>query len=101
MARQKLCRWCQRPVEFFFSPFTGKARKFDARPVDGRTHQGPTAFPVEGRRAWRFADLAADLQVRRETSLAAAEAEVYDMPWHVPHDCPNNPFTTDREIEPA
>lgn len=94
MAKQTRCRFCGAPIEFYASPFTGKARKFDARPVDGRTHQGPPAYPVEGRRAWKPTELIGELRVRRETTVEEAEHEVYDMPWHVPHDCPNTPFTT-------
>lgn len=91
MAKATKCRFCQASIEFFFSPFTGKARKFEAKPVDPRTHQGPPAFPVEGRRAWKPYELAVDLQARRECSAVEAESEVRDMPWHVFHECPAYP----------
>ena len=96
MAKLKRCRFCQAPVEFFDSPFTGRARKFDARPIDGHQPLAVTAFPVLSGRAYKFNDLVPILQVQRETSLDAAEAEVRDMPWYVPHDCPNTPFSTDN-----
>lgn len=73
---------------FLRSPFTGGWRMFDARPVDGRTHTGAPAFPVENERAWKFPLLVDDLRARRGASLEDAEQEVYDMPWHIPHDCP-------------
>jgi hypothetical protein len=92
------CRDCRAPIAWYLSPFTGKVRKFDARPVDGRTHTGAPAYPVEGRRAWKFTVLVDDLQVRRECSRDDAEAEAYDMPWHVAHDCPNNPHTREDSL---
>lgn len=91
------CRYCGASVEFFRSPFTGQPRKFEAKPVDPRTHQGRPAFPVENGRAWKPYELAADLRVRRECSVADAEAEVADMPWHVFHECPNAPYSAPTE----
>lgn len=94
MAKLARCRFCQARVEFFASPFTGRVRKFDARPVDGRSHTGAAAYPVMGKRAYKHAELASVLRVQRECSLEDAENEVYDMPWYVPHDCPNSPFNS-------
>lgn len=97
------CQWCKAPIAWFTSPFGGRLAKFDAKPVDGRTHAGAPAYPVEnGRRAWRLPPLVEELQVRRETSREAAQDEAYDMPWHTLHDCPNNPHrsTTEQETDP-
>lgn len=88
------CRFCQGPVEFYASPFTGKPRKFDAAPIDGHHPHAVKAFPVLSGRAYRFHELAAVIQVQRECSDTEAEAEVRDMPWHTPHDCPNTPLNT-------
>lgn len=94
------CNDCQAPVVWLMSPHGGGYnRRFDAKPVDGRTHTGAAAYPVEGRRAWKLADLVEDLQARRETTREAAETEAYDMPWHTPHDCPNSPFHTTPDTE--
>ncbi len=92
--RVKKCQWCKATVVFLRSPFTGGWRKFDARPVDGRTHTGRAAYPVENERAWKLPLLIEDLRVRRECGRDQAEDEAYDMPWHVTHDCPENPFTS-------
>jgi hypothetical protein len=85
------CKDCNAEVRFFRDE-NNRWRMVNAKPVDGRTHQGPPAYPVEGRRAWKLPALVEDLQVRRETTVEEAEHEAYDMPWHVPHDCPNTPF---------
>jgi hypothetical protein len=94
MSRLTRCRFCQAPVEFLRSPFTGEKRKFEASPIDGHHDMAVKAFPVMSGRAYKFADLAAIVQVQRECALDAAEDEVRDMPWYVPHDCPNSPFRT-------
>lgn len=86
------CRFCQAPVEFLRSPFTGERRKFDARPIDGHHDLAVKAFPVLSDRAYKFAELVTVIRVQRECTEEAAEAEVRDMPWYVPHDCPNTPF---------
>lgn len=87
MTKLLRCNDCQTPV-VWFRTWTGSWRLFDAKPVDGRTHTGAPAYPVEGRRAWKIRDLVEDLQARREASTEAAETEAYDMPWHIPHECP-------------
>ena len=97
--RVKKCQWCRASVVWLRSPFGGKWRKFDARPVDARTHSGAVAFPVENERAWKLPLLVEDLRARREVNRETAETEAYDMPWYIPHDCPNNPFKTDQKAE--
>ena len=94
------CNDCNAVVVWFDSPFARQGRRpFDPKPVDGRTHHGAPAYPVEnGSRAWRFPELVDDLQARRQTSRDDAEDEVYDMPWHTLHDCPRTP--TDQESTP-
>ena len=91
IARAKRCPNCPATVVWLTSPFTGRDRMFNARPVDGRTHVGPPAYPVEGQHARRPRDLVEDLQVRRQVSVAEAQQEAYDMPWYVLHACPNRP----------
>jgi hypothetical protein len=94
------CRHCDARVVWFTDVVSGKARKFDPKPVDGRAHTGRPACPVEnGRHAWRFRDLVEDLMVRRECSQETAQAEAYDMPWYVQHHCPEDPYTTNEESE--
>jgi hypothetical protein len=88
MSRLTRCRSCQAPVELFRSPFTGEWRTFEARPIDGRHDLAVKAFPVLSGKAYKFADLTSIVQPLRECSLSAAEDEVRDMPWYVPHDCP-------------
>lgn len=88
------CRSCSRPIVLLGSPFTNGWRAFEPTPVNGRTHQGPEAFPSEGKRTYRFRDLVEELMVRRHCSTAAAEAEAYDVAWFVLHRCPNDPTTT-------
>ncbi|MCW2757011.1 MAG: hypothetical protein JWO46_757 [Nocardioidaceae bacterium] len=92
MSRTKIraparCSTCRAPVAWFLS-VSGRWRTFDPKPVNGRTHVGATAFPVEGRHYWRTRELVEDLMVRRHISEPAAQDEVYDLPWHVAHTCP-------------
>lgn len=82
------CTGCRAVFEWF--SLRGEWRKFDPTPVDGRTHIGAHAYPVPGKQAWRRADLVEHLIATREVSQAAAEDEVYDMPWHVLHACPHD-----------
>lgn len=89
------CGNCGRPVVWLrramAAPGSSAWRTFDPKPVDGRTHHGPPACPVEnGRLAWRFRELVEELMVRRECSQADAEDEARDMPWYVPHRCPQD-----------
>lgn len=101
MSKLTRCRFCQAPVEFLRSPFTGDRRKFDARPIDGHHQLAVKGFPVMSGRAYKYADLVEIVQVLRETSGDAAEEEVRDMPWYVPHDCPATPFRApDDESRP-
>lgn len=83
------CNTCTAHVVFFRSPFTGKVRTFDAKPVEpSHPLAGVKAFPVlGGTAAYKPADLVELLQVQRQTSDADAAAEVQDMPWHVIHEC--------------
>lgn len=84
------CRDCGARIRWLRWEPTGRMRKFDHTPVSGRTHVGAQAYPVDGGvLAWRLLDLITDLQARRECSEPDARAEVYDMPWFVPHFCPN------------
>lgn len=83
------CNACSAPVVFFRSPFTGKTRTFEAKPVEpSHPLAGVKAFPVlGGSAAYRPAHLAEVLQVQRMCSDAEAAAEVQDMPWHLLHEC--------------
>lgn len=85
-SRLPRCRDCGARVEFFRTT-TGVWRTFHVEPVDGRTHTGAPACPVESGRAWAFAELVEELMGRYGCSREEAEAEVYDMPWYVRHDC--------------
>lgn len=94
-SRLARCRTCNAPVVFFRSPFTGRLRTFDPTPVDGHHPlAGATAFPVQGRSAYKPAALVDQVQVQRACSDTAAAAEVRDMAWHVLHECPPDPSTT-------
>lgn len=86
--RPARCPDCHQPTVWLASPWSGRWRRFDPTPLNGRAHNGPTAYPVEGRRAWRVRDLVEELMIRRDCSRAEAEDEAYDMPFHVPHVCP-------------
>lgn len=79
------CRTCSAPIAFYRSPFTGKLRTFDPTPIDGHHPLAALGFPVMGRQAFKFADLVELIQVQRQCSTNAAEAEVRDMPWHRLH----------------
>ncbi|SDC45232.1 hypothetical protein [Nocardioides lianchengensis] len=94
------CRTCRRPVVFLRSPFTGNVRTFDPTPVDGHHPLAVNAFPVMGRTAYKVVDLVELIQVQRQCSDVEADAEVRDMPWHVPHEC-TTPSTTDTKENPA
>lgn len=85
------CRDCDAPVEFFLSPYTGRWRTFNPKPVNLREGLHERAYPVEGRRAWKYTELVEELMGRLGLAHAEAEAEVRDMPWHSLHDCPNRP----------
>lgn len=91
------CNACRFPIVWF--SWRGSWRRYEPGQVDGRTHQGPPAHPVEGRRAWPLRELVEDLMVRRQISSAEAEDEVYAMPWHVPHVCPPDRDTTTNTKE--
>lgn len=96
------CRDCEAAVAFFLSPYTGRWRTFDPRPVDVRHGLlRERAYPVEGRRAWKYLELVEDLMGRRGIGRDAAETEARDMPWHVPHDCPNRPDDDEPEGAPS
>ena len=86
------CGTCQQP--FRWLAWGRSWRKFEPHPVDGRPHDGPPAYPVETKRAWRIRELVEDLMVRRQVGHDEAEDEVYAMPWFVPHVCPP---TADRD----
>ena len=80
------------PIAFFFSPFTGSLRTFDPKPVEpSHPLAGVKAFPVLSRRAFRPADLVDHLQVLRECSTSDAQDEIQDLPWHLIHECLNDP----------
>lgn len=91
------CLDCGRPFKWIKSPHGW--RRFEPRPVDGRTHVGAAAVPVEGGTyAWpSFRELVEDLMVRRQQGTAAAQAEAYDMPWYVPHTCHTAHTTTEDQ----
>lgn len=80
------CDTCKAPIAFYGSPFTGSPRPFNPRPVDPHTVQG--AYPVMSRRAYRLDELVEVIQVQRECSAEEASDEIYDMPWHTLHACP-------------
>ena len=84
------CNTCKAPVVFYRSPFTGKVRTFEAKPVEpSHPLAGVKAFPVlGGTAAYKPAELVELLQVQRQCSDAEASNEVRDMPWHLIHDCP-------------
>lgn len=84
------CNNCSAHIVFFRSPFTGRVRAFDAKPVEpSHPLAGVKAFPIlGGTAAYKAADLVDLLQVQRQTSDADAAAEVQDMPWHLFHECP-------------
>ncbi len=85
------CHTCREPVISLL--LRGKFRTFNPRPVDGRTHVGAHAHPVEGKYAWSsLRELVEDLMVRREVGRDDAEREAYDMPWFARHTC--HPRTT-------
>ena len=46
------CASCQAQITWLVSP-SGAWRTYEPKAVDGRTHMGVSAYPVEGRRAWR------------------------------------------------
>lgn len=99
MARRKRrapaqCDACRRPVKWV--RHRGHWWKFDPKPVDPRTHTGPPAYPIENANAWHYPALVEELMGRRECSRQEAEDEAHDMPWHVPHVCPD-PDTNDPE----
>lgn len=83
------CKDCRAHVVFYRSPFTGKVRTFEAKPVEpSHPLAGVKAFPVlGGTAAYRPAHLAEMLQVQRMCSDAEAADEVRDMPWYLIHDC--------------
>lgn len=87
------CRTCDRPVVFFFSPFTAALRTFDPSPVEpSHPLAGVKAFPVLSRRAYKPAELVELLQVQRQCSDAEAADEMRDIPWHLIHEChPTDP----------
>jgi hypothetical protein len=84
------CNGCHAPVVFFRSPFTGRPRTFEAKPVEpSHPLAGVKAFPVlGGTAAYKPAELAELLQVQRQCSDAEASNEVRDMPWFRFHECP-------------
>lgn len=84
------CNTCSAAVVFFRSPFTGKPRTFEAKPVEpSHPLAGVKAFPIlGGTAAYKPADLVEHLQVQRQCSDLEAAAEVQDMPWHLIHECP-------------
>lgn len=87
-AQAPRCRDCDAPITFFGSPFApASPRPFNPKPLDGHSAAAVGAYPVHGRRAWRFDDLVDVIQVQRESSRPAAEEEVRDMTWYQLHAC--------------
>ena len=86
------CRDCDAPIVFFRAPNSPKTCPFDPTPVEpSHPLAGIKAFPVlGGSAAYRPAHLAELLQVQRQSTIAAAEAEVQDLPWHLIHTCPHD-----------
>jgi hypothetical protein len=81
---------CQRPVLFFRSPYSGRWRPFEPKPVDTTQQLPAPAYPIENQTIWwPYRDLVEDLMVRHHCSQAEAEDEAHAMPWHLPHTCPN------------
>lgn len=91
------CGECKQPIAWF--RMRGGWRKFEPRPVDGRTHVGGRAHPVEGKFAWpTLRELTEDLMVRRRISSHQAQEEAYDMAWYVEHTCtPKHENTEDHK----
>lgn len=93
------CHDCGRPFKWIKGPKGW--RRFAPRPVDGRTHIGARAVPVEGGTyAWpSFREVVEDLMVRRQVGIGEAQAEAYDMPWYVEHSCSSADTTTTEDNE--
>ena len=89
------CNTCKAPVVFYRSPFTGRPRTFEAKPVEpSHPLAGVKAFPVlGGTHAYRPAAVMEVLQLQNQCSDAEAAAEVQDLPWFLIHECP----PTDRK----
>lgn len=83
------CNGCRAHVVFYRSPFTGKVRTFEAKPVEpSHPLAGVKAFPVlGGTAAYKPADLVEHLMVQRQCSEVEAADEVRDVPWHLLHEC--------------
>lgn len=84
------CRDCRQVIQWIRSPYTGSWARFDPKPVDPASIHG-RAYPVMSDRAWKAHELVEHLRITRGVDASDAEAEVNDMPWHAPHDCPNDP----------
>lgn len=80
------CNQCRLPICWL--SWRGHWRPYEPHHVDGRTHRGAPAHPVEAKKAWSFRELVEDLMVRREIGRDEAEDEAYAMPWFIPHVCP-------------
>jgi hypothetical protein len=93
------CQECNQVIAWFRNT-SGAWRKFNPKPIDDpKNRNGAPAYPVEnGRTVWRFRVLVEELMARREIAQNQAEDEAYDMPWYVPHMCPQT-TTDDPEQE--
>lgn len=71
----------------FFRDPSGNWRTYQPRPVQGRTHIGPIAYPVDNGRAWRLDELVEELMIRLGYDREDATNAAYAVPWHMPHFC--------------
>jgi hypothetical protein len=74
----------------FFRDQVGNWRPYQPRPVNGETHIGPIAFPVDNGRAWYLEQLVEELMIRLAYGRDEATAAAYAVPWHIPHNCRSN-----------
>jgi hypothetical protein len=88
------CRDCGLPIVFFRSQ-SRNWRTYQPRPVNGRTHVGPPAYPIDNGRAWHVDDLVEELMIRLQYSREEATNAAYAVPWHIPHTCRTT--TTEHE----
>lgn len=81
------CEQCKAHLRFFKSARSGLFTPFNYYAVDGRTHVGGRAYPIDNNQYWPLEELILELMARFGHSHDEAADLAYTRPWFVVHSC--------------
>lgn len=86
------CEDCRAPLRFFKSATSELYTPFNWHSVDGHSHVGGRAYPIDNGLYWPLEALVDELMARLRLSREEALELAYDKPWYVVHTCiPTDP----------